>query len=135
MAHGTRWGSVLLLIGLGLAACADGRWPGLILADLAIEGATLIEVEIDDRDDGNVMTFERLDQRVVVSGERIVWVGPVGEGPPAERVVDGRGRYLIPGLWDAHVHFLYDEALTEAMPGLFLDWGILSVRFQGHFGR
>lgn len=134
MAHGTRWGSVLLLIGLGLAACADGRRPGLILADLAIEGATLIEVEIDDRDDGNVVTFERLDQRVVVSGERIVWVGPVGEGPPAERVVDGRGRYLIPGLWDAHVHFLYDEALTEAMPGLFLDWGITSVRDTGgHF--
>ena len=134
MAERMRWGSLLLAIGLGLSACADSRLSSPLVGDLAIEGATLIEVEIDDEAGGDVVVFERADQRVVVAGERIVWVGPDGAGPPAERAVDGRGRFLIPGLWDAHVHFLYDEALTEAMPGLFLDWGITSVRDTGgHF--
>jgi hypothetical protein len=52
------------------------------------------------------------------------------EVPPAQ-VIDGAGRYLIPGLWDMHVHFLYDEALTDHMAGLFLDYGITSVRDTG----
>lgn len=131
MAHWIRWGSVLLVVGLGLSACADSRRLPPVRADLAIAGVTLVEVEIDDAANGDVLVFERPDHRVVVAGDRIAWVGPSGEGPPAKRVVEGRGRYLIPGLWDAHVHFLYDEALTEAMPGLFLDWGITSVRDTG----
>lgn len=83
----------------------------------------------------------RPDQRVVVQGDEIVWVGPTGaqptpgedDGPhvPPGRVIDGGGRVLAPGLWDAHVHFVYDEALTEAMPDLFLDYGITSVRDTG----
>ena len=73
-------------------------------------------------------------QRVVVRGDEIVWVGPVGSEAPTfatDRVIDGGGRFLVPGLWDAHVHFVYDEALTEAMPDLFLDHGITSVRDTG----
>ncbi len=34
----------------------------------------------------------------------IVEVGP-GLQPHGERVVDARGRWIIPGLWDGHVHF------------------------------
>ena len=45
--------------------------------------------------------------------------------------VDGTDRFLIPGLWDAHVHFVYDEGPTEAMPDLFLDFGVTSVRDTG----
>jgi len=41
---------------------------------------------------------------VLIDGERIVAVGgprlPVGKA----RVIDGRGRYLIPGMIDAHIH-------------------------------
>lgn len=46
------------------------------------------------------------DQTVVVSGNRISAVGPRAAVPvPAEaRVVDGRGKFLVPGLWDMHVH-------------------------------
>ena len=83
----------------------------------------------------------RPDQRVVVRGDEIIWVGPTGarpmrgedDGPrvPPGQVIDGGGRVLAPGLWDAHVHFVYDEALTEAMPDLFLDHGITSVRDTG----
>ncbi|MDZ7671137.1 MAG: amidohydrolase family protein [Gammaproteobacteria bacterium] len=99
-------------------ACAEPP-PG---ADLAFEHVTVIDAA------GGV----REDQRVVVSGEQIVSVAPMAApAPSADRVIDGRGRYLIPGLWDMHVHFLYDESLTEAMAELFLAHGITSVRDTG----
>ncbi len=44
---------------------------------------------------------------------------------------DGKGRYLMPGLWDMHVHFVYDPTLTHEMADLFLDYGITSVRDTG----
>ncbi len=43
---------------------------------------------------------------VLVRGDRIAAVGPVGEVevPPDATVVPGAGRFLLPGLVDAHVH-------------------------------
>src|SRR4029079_16212818 len=42
---------------------------------------------------------------VVVEGARIVRVTTDGAAPPAgATVIDGRGKYLIPGLIDLHVH-------------------------------
>ncbi len=47
------------------------------------------------------------DRTVVLSGDRIVAVGPAAstDVPAGARVIDGRGGWLIPGLIDAHVHF------------------------------
>jgi imidazolonepropionase-like amidohydrolase len=46
------------------------------------------------------------DSTVLTGGDSIVAVGPTGdvEIPAGSRVVDGRGRFLIPGLWDMHGH-------------------------------
>ena len=97
---------------------------------VAIESVTVIDVE--GGTDSVVVARRRPDHRVVFDGDEIVWVGPMSSpGPAVARVVDGRGGFLIPGLWDAHVHFLYDESLTEPMPALFLRWGITSVRDTG----
>ncbi len=48
----------------------------------------------------------RPDQTVLVRGNRIVAVGPFRTLaiPPEARVIAGRGKFLIPGLWDMHVH-------------------------------
>lgn len=48
----------------------------------------------------------RSDQTVVIRGTRIVAAGPARSVavPSGARVIDGRGRFLIPGLWDMHVH-------------------------------
>lgn len=46
-------------------------------------------------------------------------------------IIDGTGKYLIPGLWDAHVHFAYIESLAPRMFDLFLAYGITSVRDTG----
>lgn len=45
--------------------------------------------------------------------------------------IDGTGKYLIPGLWDAHIHFAYIEGLAPSMFDLFLAHGVTSVRDTG----
>ena len=60
----------------------------------------------------NVMLFDAdagefvADQAVMVADGKIVAVGPAGSIAPVEgaRLVDGRGKSLVPGLWDAHAH-------------------------------
>ncbi len=46
-------------------------------------------------------------------------------------IINGEGKYLIPGLWDAHVHLSFIKELTPAMFKLFLAHGITSVRDTG----
>jgi imidazolonepropionase-like amidohydrolase len=46
------------------------------------------------------------DQTVVIVGNRITAIGPPGRTKfdKSARVIDARGKFLIPGLWDMHVH-------------------------------
>src|SRR5262245_56774199 len=48
----------------------------------------------------------RPDMTVVITGDRITAIGKPGEVgvPEGAAVVDGKRKYLIPGLWDMHVH-------------------------------
>lgn len=41
---------------------------------------------------------------VVVVGNRITAVGGNAAVPPGAQVIDGSGKFLMPGLWDMHVH-------------------------------
>ncbi|MEZ5995274.1 MAG: amidohydrolase family protein [Hyphomonadaceae bacterium] len=65
---------------------------------------------------------------VEVQGERITAVRPHRFWRGGSRTVDGQGRYLIPGLWDAHVHM---NNLTEPAFPLLITLGITSVRDMG----
>jgi imidazolonepropionase-like amidohydrolase len=49
---------------------------------------------------------EATDQTVIISDGKIADVARSGSlaAPANARVVDGKGKYLIPGLWDMHVH-------------------------------
>jgi imidazolonepropionase-like amidohydrolase len=72
---------------------------------------------------------------VLVSGDRIVQVGrDVTPHAGTSRVVDGTGKFLIPGLWDMHVHLFFDEpglsALDVTLP-LLLANGVTGVRDMG----
>ena len=44
------------------------------------------------------------DSTVTVSGDKIINVVQKGEPPKSSVVVDGRGKFLIPALWDMHTH-------------------------------
>jgi hypothetical protein len=70
----------------------------------------------------------RLDQTVVVRGNRIVAVGPAArtQVPAGTRVLPGRGKFLIPGLWDMHVHTVTPGG--REMLGLYVANGVLGVR-------
>ncbi len=75
----------------------------------------------------DVASGERLpDRTVLVSGGRIEAVVPAGSAlvPRGYVKVDGRGRYLIPGLVDMHVH----STQTDADTLLHLANGVTSVR-------
>jgi imidazolonepropionase-like amidohydrolase len=100
-----------------VSACAGGP-PA---ESFAIENVTVIDAA------GGA----RPGQTVVISGDEIVAVADVGAPVDVAQVIDGTGRYLIPGLWDMHVHLTYDDALTPIMPALFLRWGVTSVRDTG----
>lgn len=67
---------------------------------------------------------------VLIENDRIRAVGPAEavEIPRGAQVVDASGKYLIPGLWDAHVHLSY--AGPEALP-LFIANGVTHVRDAG----
>lgn len=54
---------------------------------------------------------------VIIRGERIEAVGPAGEIPQSARIIDGRGRTLIPGIFDVHTHLPY-----AAASGITGDW-------------
>jgi tetratricopeptide (TPR) repeat protein len=64
------------------------------------------------------------DQTVVVAGGKIVQIGPASsvKVPADAKQIDGRSKYLIPGLTDAHVH-LYS---TIEFP-LYLANGVTTV--------
>ena len=94
---------------------------------LALDGVTVIDVESGRAEPGLT---------VVVEGERIAEVGrrPALRIPPGARVVDAAGRFLIPGLWDMHVHTAYGDwfpdAREVALP-LFVANGVTGVRDMG----
>jgi len=73
------------------------------------------------------------DQTILIEGERIAAIGSVDQMTiPSDVVrVDGNGKYVIPGLWDAHVHLTFMPELESAMFPLFVANGITSVRDTG----
>jgi len=52
-----------------------------------------------------------------------------GNAPPADaQVVDGQGKFLIPGLWDMHAH---TEASGESWLQLYVANGVTGIRDMG----
>ncbi|HEV8613465.1 MAG TPA: hypothetical protein VGQ73_08130, partial [Gemmatimonadales bacterium] len=65
---------------------------------------------------------------VVVSNGRIIAVSNQGFQPPSgARVIDATGKYLIPGLWDMHVHATFPGVDSQFLP-LLLANGVTGVR-------
>jgi imidazolonepropionase-like amidohydrolase len=61
-------------------------------------------------------------QTVVIDKERIINLGPVKkiQVPAGAQVIDGSGKYLMPGLVDAHVHFFQSGGLYTRPDGIDL---------------
>ncbi len=74
------------------------------------------------------------DRTIIIAEGRIRAITPANDTagyPDSAHVLDLRGRTVIPGLWDAHVHSLLDDNVAEAFAPAFLANGILGVRDMG----
>jgi hypothetical protein len=73
---------------------------------------------------------ELLDTTILVRDQRIIAVGPTQTTviPGGAVMHDVAGRFVIPGLWDAHVHL--SQVGPKAFP-IFVSNGITSVRDMG----
>ena len=91
----------------------------------AIKGVTIIDA----------INGVRENQTVVFANDEILQIISSDDSSDYHRSIDGSGKYLIPGLWDFHVHLTYDVRLTRAMPELFLSYGVTSVRDTGGLMR
>jgi imidazolonepropionase-like amidohydrolase len=69
-------------------------------------------------------------QTVIVRGSRIAELGPAGviRVPDGASVVDGTGKFLIPGLFDLHTHT--SKTRASAL-GLYVVHGVTTIRDQG----
>jgi imidazolonepropionase-like amidohydrolase len=79
----------------------------------------------------------QLDQTIVVDDGRIVSVGPSNRAkwPKESKFIDARGKFLIAGLWDLHVHLAGVSAdptwSRQVLLPLLLANGITGVRDMG----
>ncbi len=121
---------IRLRLGLLVSSICALAWPAAAVEPappLAITNVTVI-----DTTGGPA----RPNMTVVVEGERITAVGDAAHAkvPKGARVIDGTGRYLIPGLWDMHIHTFFGDWVPggrEATLPLFIANGVTGVRDMG----
>src|SRR5205085_3186035 len=76
------------------------------------------------------------DMSVVISGDRISALGKTSriKIPANAEVIDATGKFLIPGLWDSHIHLTIlagQEVTRSVLAPLLVAYGITTVREMG----
>jgi imidazolonepropionase-like amidohydrolase len=105
-----RWAIAILLVSFQARAAA----PPLLIENVTIVHCT--------------SSSSGARHAVLIEDGRISAVAKSGElkGPANAKLLDGTGRFLIPGLWDMHVHVLWG-APEQFLP-LFIVNGVTGVR-------
>jgi hypothetical protein len=110
---------MLLLAALMMSLVAAMRRPGPAHT-IAITNVTLID---------GAAAAPRPGATIIISGNRI---SNIVDGNPnltgIDEVVDGSGKFLIPGLWDMHTHLAYVGDVTCTT---LVAYGVTSVRDPG----
>ena len=115
--------AVFLLLASGLPA---QNWS-------LVDTVVITDVNVVDVRTGEV----RPDQTLVIDRSRIVAVGSRKDTRyprNAPTIINGKGFYLIPGLWDMHVHLVFGDWFPHAQEislPLFVANGITGVRDMG----
>ncbi|MEO8910942.1 MAG: amidohydrolase family protein [Gemmatimonadaceae bacterium] len=104
---------------LAFTACSSGGKP-----TVAITNVSVIDV---------VAGATAPDNTVIIRGNRIVYAGLAANAnvPAGARLIDGHGKFLIPGLWDMHVHsFMY--FFSDFAGPLMIANGVTGARDMGY---
>jgi hypothetical protein len=126
-----------LRLSLCLAALVLGGSGQALAGSYTFEHVTLID---------GTGRAPKPDMTVVVEGNRFVKILPSAvAGAPTGEVIDGRGRYLIPGLMDVHIHLrdvtrpaaggppVVDRKSGEQALASFLYAGVTTVLDVGNY--
>ncbi|HXT75221.1 MAG TPA: amidohydrolase family protein [Candidatus Eisenbacteria bacterium] len=105
----------------------QGQQSSLTDVPIAITHATVI--------DATGAPAQR-DMTVIVANRTITGVGKSSSVaiPEGAVTIDARGKFLIPGLWDMHVHEIFGDWIPEEekiTPALFVLNGVTGVRDMG----
>ena len=112
------------LLAASLLACASQ----VRAQTITIDNVTIVDV-----------TNGRLDPRkaIVIDGKRIARIENASSATRAAATIDGTGMFVIPGLWDMHVHAYFSNdssrfhTTNEVMFPLFIVNGVTGIRDLG----
>ena len=112
------------------------RMQETLLVGVLLVSAVQIRAQTTTIDNVTIVdvTNGRLQSRktIVIEGNRITRIDNASEATRAAATLDGTGMFVIPGLWDMHIHayFTNDTArfhsTSEVMLPLFID-GMIEV--------
>ncbi len=115
---------VVLLALAAVAPSASATSDGA----LVLRNVTIVDIERN-----------RLEPRrdVVIVGKRIVGIqaGGTARAPKHGRVLNGSGKFLMPGLWDFHVHVFSAPGEEDFALPLYIVNGITGVRVAAAIAR
>jgi len=113
-----------LLLAITMASC---NYKETEAYDLVIYNAQIIDVENESVREGQSIFIndgEIVEVRKSIDKEQFI----------ADRLIDANGKFVMPGLWDNHVHFRGGDTLVEEnkdLLPLFLAYGITTVKDAG----
>jgi len=112
------------LVAAGMVVTMAARTPQGTPVDLLIIRARVVDTR------SGAITPSRV---IAIRGDTIVAIGDSAAGSRlrARQVIDAAGRYVIPGLWDMHMHFGGGDTLiaeNRLLLPLYLAHGITAVR-------
>lgn len=112
----------LLLLPFGIQAKSGSEQPAIVFLNVNVIDATGSPVQPG--------------MMVIIKGDRITHIGKMAKVsfPPGTRIVEGRNKFLIPGLWDMHVHTIFGDWIpggTDVSLPLFVANGITGIRDMG----
>ena len=105
---------LILLLGLIAFGCSEQKDAPLVIT----------HVTVIDGNGGPAAP----NMTVVIRGNRIAAIDSTAAVPTGAQVIDGTGKFLIPGLWDMHGHLT--DAGEGALP-LLIENGVTGVRDMG----
>ena len=117
---------IALFFCMMLSACALAQGDSVAIShgkSLAITHVTVIDA---------TGAAPQRDMTVLIGSERIQALGRTGElaVPANARAIDAAGKFLIPGLWDMHVHWSDERYLK-----LFIANGVTGIRVMWGYPR